>query len=179
MALQRLAASLFVALAFVDGAHAQQSALTCETPEHRAFDFWLGDWEAYLTGTDTLVGRAQIRAEDRGCVITEYWALANGARTGRSLNIYDRATGRWEQFWTDSAGDRTHYIGAVRAGGIQMIADDDVRPNGPTVRDLRITFSKLENDDVRQLGEASTDNGATWTVEYDLTFRPSRRGANE
>ena len=151
---------------------AQQPALTCETPQHRAFDFWLGDWDAYLAGTETLVGHAQIRAEDRGCVITEYWALASGARTGRSLNIYDRVTGRWEQFWADSAGDRTHYIGAVRDGVITMIAEDDVRPNAPTMRDLRITFSRLENGDVRQLGEASTDNGQTWVQEYDLIFRP-------
>jgi hypothetical protein len=34
----------------------------------------------------------------------------------------------------------------------------------------KMTFSKLANGDVRQLGENSTDEGKTWTVTFDFTY---------
>jgi hypothetical protein len=33
--------------------------------------------------------------------------------------------------------------------------------------------SKDAQGRVRRLGEASTDGGKTWTVNFDLTYRPS------
>lgn len=35
----------------------------------------------------------------------------------------------------------------------------------------RLSFTKLDNGNVRQLGEISVDEGKTWTVEYDLEYR--------
>jgi len=35
----------------------------------------------------------------------------------------------------------------------------------------RLTFTKLNNDKVRQFGERSDDEGKTWTTEYDLEYR--------
>jgi hypothetical protein len=34
-----------------------------------------------------------------------------------------------------------------------------------------MTFFNQGKDQVRQLGEQSTDGGQTWTVSYDLTYR--------
>jgi hypothetical protein len=34
----------------------------------------------------------------------------------------------------------------------------------------RMTFSKLDNGDVRQHGENSTDGGKTWTTTFDFIY---------
>lgn len=147
----------------------------CATAEHRAFDFWIGEWNAYLSDTDQFIGYARIDLEDRGCVVFEYWELANGSRTGRSINIYDSFTGQWEQFWADSAGDRTHYVGDVFGDGIRMTAKADVRPGMPEPFDNRITFTPNADGSVRQVGDTSTD-GETWTQQYDITFKRAENG---
>lgn len=147
----------------------------CATSEHRAFDFWIGEWNAFLTDTEEFIGYARIDLEDRGCVLFEYWELANGSRTGRSLNIYDNVTGQWEQFWADSAGDRTHYVGDVFGDGIRMTAKGDVTPGRPEPFNNRITFTPNADGSVRQVGDISTDGGE-WTQQYDITFKRAENG---
>lgn len=106
--------------------------------------------------------------------LPKYWELANGSRTGRSLDIVDAVSGQWEQFWADSDGDRTHYVGGRRDdGSIQMIAHANRVPHDTTARDLRITFVPEPDGTVRQIGEHSTD-GTSWRAAYDLTFRKRR-----
>ena len=39
----------------------------------------------------------------------------------------------------------------------------------------KITFFKLKENKVRQLGEISSDEGKTWTTEYDLEYRPKQK----
>ena len=34
----------------------------------------------------------------------------------------------------------------------------------------KLPFFKISDIEVRQLGEMSKDNGASWQVEYDLTY---------
>jgi hypothetical protein len=36
---------------------------------------------------------------------------------------------------------------------------------------MRMTFTKLDNDKVRQFGESSTDGGKTWKTNFDLEYR--------
>ncbi|WP_320814957.1 hypothetical protein [Flavobacterium sp.] len=38
----------------------------------------------------------------------------------------------------------------------------------------KLTFFKLQNGFVRQLGEISKNNGTTWTAEYDLEYRKEK-----
>ena len=49
-------------------------------------------------------------------------------------------------------------------------ADKVMDPKGKSFM-RRLTFTKLTNDKVRQLGERSDDEGKTWTTEYDLEYR--------
>jgi hypothetical protein len=174
-----LRAALVAGLAVVGCAHAQQQSPTatpqqqpdCRTPAHRAFDFWVGEWDVYVTGADTLAGRSTIAAEDNGCVITEHWRSQRAPYTGRSLNIYDRATGHWEQFWVDSQGDITHFIGGPTENGMRLTAEDDVGPQNPAPVFNRMTFTHNSDGSVRQHGEVSSDRGRTWTTRYDFTYR--------
>lgn len=155
-------------------AAAQTPPPNCEAPEYRAFDFWIGEWDAYETGTDNLAGRSTIAREDAGCTITEHWRSQDGSGyTGRSINIYDRQTGRWEQYWVDSTGEATHFVGGPIEGGAMRITDAaNVRTgvnNGQPFQ-VRMTFTPNADGSVRQHGETSGD-GVSWTSRYDFTYR--------
>jgi hypothetical protein len=149
-------------------------APTCDAPQYRAFDFWIGEWDAYVTGTENLAGRSTIASEDGGCVVTEYWRSQDGSGyTGRSINIYDRQTGHWEQHWVDSTGEATHFVGGPIEGGAMRITDPANQRtginNGQPFQ-VRMTFTPNPDGSVRQHGETSGD-GATWTSRYDYTYR--------
>jgi len=150
----------------------QQTALpTCEGAEYRAFDFWIGEWDAERADTNAPAGRSSIRVEDSGCVITEHWTSLNVAYSGRSLNIYDRTTQKWEQFWVDSTGNRIHFIGGPIEGGAMRIATEApvfVAPNQRAYS--RITFTNNPDGTVLQHGEQSVD-GQTWTTSYAFIYR--------
>ncbi|MES1201421.1 MAG: hypothetical protein ABUS57_08220 [Pseudomonadota bacterium] len=150
--------------------HAQATPPDCSAAQHRAFDFWLGEWDAYVTGTDNLAGHSTIASEDSGCVITEHWRSVGQPYTGRSLNLYDRATGHWRQNWADSTGDVTDFVGDPTADGMQLTAPNDVSPGLPTPHFTRMTFTRNADGSVRQLGESSAD-GHAWTTRYDFTYR--------
>ena len=40
-----------------------------------------------------------------------------------------------------------------------------------TIKILRMTYTKLGEDKVRQFGESSVDNGKTWKTDFDLEYR--------
>ncbi len=144
----------------------------CQAASYRAFDFWLGEWRAYVTGTDRLAGLSTIKAEDAGCVITEHWRSQQSLGfTGRSLNTYSAEAKHWEQFWVDSSGDITHFIGGPTADGMVLTAEDDIGPGALDPIFNRMTFTRNADGSVRQRGQASTDRGKTWSDRYDFTYR--------
>jgi hypothetical protein len=160
-----------VAVAPFSIALAQTQALpSCEAPEYRALDFWVGEWDAFRADTNALAGRSSIRREDAGCVITEQWRSAAAPYSGRSLNIYDRASGRWEQYWVDSTGRRTHFIGGPIERGMQMTTAAPVPMAGGPPQFSRVTLTVQDDGGVLQRGEASAD-GVAWSTTYLLIYR--------
>ncbi len=145
----------------------------CDRPEFRQFDFWLGEWEAF--GKNGKAGDSKISIIIDSCVILEEWTSAtvqNGLRyAGKSFNTYNRATKQWQQTWVDNTGNTTEFLrGEATPGKIVFYADHVTGPKGEQfIR--RLTFTKLDDNKVRQLGERSTDKGATWVQEYDLEYR--------
>ena len=143
---------------------------TCAGGQHRAFDFWIGEWDAYVSGTDNLAGRSSIKSEDAGCVITEHWQSVRQPYSGRSLNIYDRATGQWNQFWVDSTGEVTRFVGGPHQGGMRLTDPANIAAGQPGPTHTRMTFTPNPDGSVRQHGESSPD-GQIWTTTYDFTYR--------
>jgi hypothetical protein len=146
----------------------------CSRPEFRQFDFWVGEWEAFdLKGNKA--GDSKISIILDSCVILEEWISANAQQgliyTGKSFNSYNTATKQWQQTWTDNTGNTTEFLkGEGRNGKIVYYADKVTGPKGENFM-RRLTFTKLNNDKVRQFGERSDDVGKTWTAEYDLEYR--------
>lgn len=158
---------LAVIAALTSAAYAQ-TPYACTSPEHRAFDFWIGEWDVYVTGTERLAGRSSVRSEDAGCVVTEHWQ--GPGFSGRSLNSYDRFAGSWSQFWTDSGGEVTRFVGGPFEGGMRLTDPANVSAQSSTPYQARMTFTPNADGSVRQHGETSFD-GITWTSRYDYTYR--------
>lgn len=146
----------------------------CSKPEFRQFDFWIGEWEAFAPNGKK-GGDSKITVILDSCVILEEWTSANAQQgliyTGKSFNSYNAATKQWQQTWTDNTGNTTEFLrGEGSNGKIVYYADNVAGPAGKNFK-RRLTFTKLSEDKVRQLGERSDDDGKTWTTEYDLEYR--------
>ena len=157
--------------ALVQASAAAQPAQGCKTPQHRQFDFWVGTWDVSATGQDKVVARSVIENLYGGCVIRENWMPVSGT-PGGSLNTFDPADGRWHQVWMDASNSRVSFDGELDDGN--MVLTGDWRgAQGPGKDGLvRMTYSRLEGGAVRQLGQISTDKGATWKPFFDFTYRP-------
>ena len=79
----------------------------------------------------------------------------NTPYSGRSLNIYDRASGRWEQYWVDSTGARTLFIGGPIENGMQLTTATPVPVQGNVERYSRVTLTARADGTVLQRGEVS------------------------
>jgi len=133
-------------------------------PEFRQFDFWIGEWLP-KNAQGVTVGTSSIQLILGSCIIFENWSTP--VSSGKSFNVFNTADGKWHQTWVDDKGRMTHYIGGLVDG--KMVLDSVTEQNGKKTI-ARMTFTKLDNGDVRQHGEASTDDGKTWTTTFDFIY---------
>jgi hypothetical protein len=148
----------------------------CTTPEHRQFDFWVGRWDVYPTGTDQLVAHSLIERLHAGCVIRENWMPLQG-EGGGSLNSWVPGERRWRQLWADDRNSWRDFTGGFEDDAMVLTASV-VRADGSPALE-RMRFTREEGGAVRQQGTASTDGGQTWTPRYDFTYRPAAGAAGE
>lgn len=165
---------IFLTAIFIAYLQSLTAQKPCSLPVFRQFDFWVGEWEAYGPKGNK-GGDSKISIILDSCIILEEWTSANvqqGLRyAGKSFNTYNTATKQWQQTWVDNTGGTTEYLrGDGSDGKIIFFADKVVGPQGKVFM-RRLTFTKLNNDKVRQFGERSDDGGITWTTEYDLEYR--------
>jgi len=140
-------------------------AMPCRSrPEFRQFDFWVGEWLP-KNAQGVTVGTSSIQNILSNCIILENWETPVSA--GKSFNVFDTRDGKWHQTWVDNRGLMTHYVGGLVDG--RMVLDSESVQNGNRVI-ARMTFSKLENGDVRQHGENSNDGGKTWTTSFEFIY---------
>ena len=146
----------------------------CSGAPHRQFDFWIGTWDVVSNpqappSALQISGTNIISAEYDGCVIVERWQ--GSGFTGSSYNVYDRTRGEWHQTWVDSSGGLHHYRGGLKDGHMILHGETPL-PGGARFagrRTIRLTYSPLGADKMRQLGEALMADGS-WTVSYDLIY---------
>ncbi len=134
----------------------------CSAPEHRQFDFWLGDWDV-RGPAGKVVGRNQVTRLHGDCVVFESWTSANGKVTGSSFNLYDAQAKRWHQTWVDNTGSLLQLDGGLQDGRMVLVSAPGATMN-------RITWTPLPDGHVRQLWETSSDRGATWTTAFDGNY---------
>ncbi len=143
----------------------------CTAPEHRQFDFWIGEWRVFQTQRpEEQVAVSTIEGVFNGCGIRETWQPFT-LHTGGSLSNFDPVSGRWHQLWIGSVPGHVMFEGGLVDG--QMVLTGYWRNvNGPGQHGLiRMTFSANADGSVRQLGEVSTDHGLTWAPSFDFLYR--------
>lgn len=151
-----------------------QNTKPCIRPEFRQFDFWIGEWEAFgVKGTKA--GNSKISVILDSCVILEEWTSASQQQgltyTGKSFNSFNAGSRQWQQTWVDNTGNTTEFLRGDGSDGKVIYYADKVAVAGGKAFMRRLSFTKINNDKVRQLGERSDDEGKIWTVEYDLEYR--------
>ena len=159
----------------------QPKPFDCTAPEHRQFDFWVGEWDV-VPNPETRPANAPppqpdrkpatniIEKAHRDCVIVENWDDGQGG-TGQSFNVYDRVKKRWQQTWVDSNGGLHEYWGELRDDNMVYIGEVPLPPASRFQgrRTIRLTFFPLGANKVRQFSESLNVDG-TWSVNYDLIY---------
>jgi ketosteroid isomerase-like protein len=164
----RLLACVSLALATPLGAAPGAPSSHCSAPEHRQFDFWAGDWDAYDVERETAPSaRVRVDLVLGGCALHEVYEGTNGL-VGESFSVYDAARNVWHQSWVTNRGQLLALEGRFD-GGRMTLEGTSVGADGKrsTVRGVW----QPENGSVREWAETSTDSGKTWTKWFDLVFR--------
>ena len=138
-----------------------------QTGSARDFDFWIGEWDVFGP-LGRQVGRNSITLLFDGGAIAEHWH-GDGGVEGHSLNAYDATVDRWHQTWVDSTGGLLLLDGGLLGGS--MVLEGTAPGEGGVVDRQRISWSREEGG-VRQLWEASQDDGVTWQTAFDGHYRP-------
>jgi tetratricopeptide (TPR) repeat protein len=148
-------------------AQAARAARPCESdPESHRFDFWVGEWDV-MSAVGGKAGQSSVQKILENCVVFENWTNAQGG-SGKSLNAYNRALKQWQQFWTDQYGGVTEYRESEWKGP-SLVLTARATPRDTSAW-LRMTFTPVDANTVRQFGETSKDQGASWTTSFDLYY---------
>jgi hypothetical protein len=144
----------------------------CAAPQHRQFDFWLGEWD--LVGND-----GKKSAEDKvvsilgGCAIQENWTGVKSGQ-GLSLSAYDPATKHWHQTLMDDSGAVLKLEGEFADGKMILVGQRPSQKEKGVTITHRIAWTVLPDHRVRQFWEASTTGGRTWRPVFEGTYTPRK-----
>ncbi|RUL64071.1 hypothetical protein EKH79_08405 [Dyella dinghuensis] len=143
----------------------------CKAPEFRQFDFWLGDWDTFRIKDEkpasTSVARNRVTSILGGCALREVYTRTDGY-SGESFTIYDASRNVWHQSWVSNQGELVVVEGA-REGNNIVLSGRITDTQGVQLQ--RVTWEPVK-DGVRETCLGSRDNGKTWTVLFDILFRP-------
>jgi hypothetical protein len=171
---RRLLGVIFLGMALAVPAVAQDqepAPKPCSAPEHRQFDFWLGEWTVEANGKQA--GTNKITAILGGCVLLEEWQSTGGGYGGKSFNRYDPASGQWRQLWLDNQGGVLDLAGTYEEGKM-VLQGESISKKGEKAHN-RITWTNNAADGtVRQHWERSIDQGKTWKTVFDGLYSKAK-----
>ena len=139
--------------------------------QYHEFDFWIGSWNVYKYGTDTLVGLSEIKPILNHSTIEENYQGYQNPYRGTSNNIYNRNKKRWEQYWVDNTGLVLHITGGLEDGKMILSNCDNKNCN-------KIIWTPNDDKTVRQEWLISNDDGLTWTKIFDGHYRSKNEVSN-
>ena len=134
----------------------------CDSPEHRAFDFWLGEWQVH-TPTGKFAGVNRVTLEYGGCVVHEHYTTGRGY-SGESLNTFDPGRRLWHQSWVDNSGTLLLLDGGMRDGRM-VLEGETTTTDGKRTRH-RISWTPAADGSVRQHWESTNAEGK-WETVFD------------
>jgi hypothetical protein len=135
----------------------------CSTnSESRQLDFWVGNWNVTYPG---MPGSAtsKVYLDLDKCLLVESWDGGKG-HSGKNMFAYSSDDKSWHGIFADNQG-RVHVFEGKVAAGFAEFTGPSRGPNGQTVLN-RIRVVRVAEKQVEQSWEKSTDNGATWMMEF-------------
>lgn len=158
----RSAVKGLVALSLALAGDAALAQARCAASEHRALDFWIGEWTVDWRQRGGLAGRAHnsVTREADGCVIVERFRDASSGLSGIGIYSYFPVLGRWTQSWMDNHAMTIGATGGPTDPGTFALT---LRRGEDPNREYRFTFSDIETDrfvwrlQSRAAGEAWVD----------------------
>jgi hypothetical protein len=147
---------------------AQRGECPCCTADHKAFDFWVGNWEV-TDANGQEAGQNTIEKVLDSCILKENWTSSNPNFKGSSTNFYNSSTKQWEQLWIDNSGSHLKLYGNRTDNQMILSSDPVTRPDGKEYID-RVTWTLNEDGSVRQLWEVIQGDSVT-NVAFDGLYR--------
>jgi hypothetical protein len=146
----------------------------CSAPEHRQFDFLLGEWDVLETEPHgenyAMAGISSVKRISSGCALHQEWHPFSMEQND-FISHYDAGGKAWRQVWLDARGNRIDLQGAFEHR--QMVLAGRM-PGTEAGSLVRLTWKQQGNGTVRELDERSADGGKTWKLAYDFTWWPRR-----
>ncbi len=146
----------------------QGFAQNVSSNKYKEFDFWIGEWNVYKQGTDSIVGKSKIESIVDGMVIKETYHSTTSQYQGTSLNKYNPRIDKWEQFWVDNSGLSLHIVGNLVNG--KMVLENQITSKKGTIFN-KIEWQKNNDGTVRQTWYQSSDEGTSWKAVFDGEYR--------
>ncbi|KQY49318.1 hypothetical protein [Lysobacter sp. Root494] len=150
--------------------------MRCAGPEHRQFDFWIGEWEVFGGPQgDRLLGSNRIERSGNGCWLVEHWRGASGNH-GTSTNAWDAQYRVWRQFWVGGDGVVLRLEGGLQ--GKAMVMTGELPKNDGGIQRQRISWTPRDDGSLIQQWETSDDDGTTWATSFRGTYRRTTSAAD-
>lgn len=137
---------------------------TCEKPQYRQLDFWVGDWDVSWKGGH---GTNHITRSYDGCVIQEHFdGTPSMHLKGHSISIWFAPTRDWRQTWVDNEGEYFNLRGGPNGKGDFVLTNVRLSEKAPH---LRMVFTDIKPDSLTWRWQASKDGKAwadRWVIRY-------------
>lgn len=140
---------------------AGQGAPSCDAPEVRALDFWIGDWDVAMNVRGG-VARAHNTPILDACVIEENFYYPSGRR-GLSWSRFVPASKKWKQVWVDSGGSFQLFVQDEEAEDVTFI---NIALDDGAARRMR--WENIEEDSLEWRYEKESAEG--WETALHTSF---------
>jgi len=150
---------------------------SCDQPQHRQLDFWLGDWQVYDGTTRQLVAYDRVEKSYEGCVVEERLSFltdmyrrpgVQARLAGLAINRFDGES--WLQMWADNQWGAIVLRGAPNAAGDMEFLT--VTPSRH--RDVKLIYHMHVDGTLEILQYVAPAGSGKWTQYGDLIYRRNR-----
>lgn len=141
----------------------------CCSENHRAFDFWVGDWTVYNPKGE-VVGTNKVVKLQNGCVLQENWKSLKSSNTGTSYNYFDLSDSTWNQVWISNTGNVLNLKGNINKEGEMVLRSKLVNGSKGEYYN-QITWVKNDDASVTQQWDILNENGETISLAFMGIYR--------